>query len=57
MSDNWIYDDHDRKLHKAAKEYFEKHKEELRKRPVRYVPMGFSYEREKLKNNKEQVTK
>lgn len=57
MSDNWNYDDHDKKLHKAAKEYFEKHKEELRKRPVRYVPMGFSYEREKLKNNKEQVTK
>ncbi|WP_155285105.1 hypothetical protein [Capnocytophaga felis] len=49
MSENWLYHENDIKRHQEALKFFEKHKEELQKRPVKRVPMGFSYEREKMK--------
>lgn len=55
MSENWAYNDLDKKLHKQAVKLLEAKKEELDKKPVKYVPMGFSYEWEKIKkkvNNK-----
>lgn len=49
MSDNWAYNDLEKKFHQQAVKFLETHRKQLDKKPVKYVPMGFSYEREKMK--------
>ena len=48
-TDETLNETYYRNMHKKAKAFYEQNKEVLDKRPVRYVPAGFSFEMEKKK--------
>lgn len=50
MEDNWIKTESQQ--HKKAVEFLEKNRKKLEKKPVRVVPMGFSYWWEKIKKKR-----
>lgn len=53
LVENWGHGDANRKHHKQAVKFLETHRKELEKRPVKRVPMGFSYERERMRRKQE----
>ena len=57
-TDETLNETYYRNMHKKVKAFYEQNKEVLDKRPVRYVPAGFSFEMEKKKEeNKRKTTR